>query len=132
MAYSYVLTTDVGKVRLLVMDNNASSYTFEDEEIDVFLAMETGVKRASALALETIASNEAFVLKRIEVLDLKTDGPAVAKELRERAKSLRTQADKDDADKEAAEGGGFDIAEMVVDDFTFRQRLMNERLREGL
>jgi len=126
MAFTYVLSTDIGKVRLLTMDNNSSNYTFEDEEVEVFLAMETGVKRATALALETIASNEAFVLKRIELLDLKTDGPAVAKELRARAADLRTQAERDEASED---GGSFDIAEQVVDAFTYRQRQINESLR---
>lgn len=126
MAFTYVLSTDIGKVRLLTMDNNSSNYTFEDEEVEVFLAMETGVKRATALALETIASNEAFVLKRIELLDLKTDGPAVAKELRARAADLRSQAERDEASED---GGSFDIAEQVVDAFTYRQRQINESLR---
>lgn len=129
MAFSYNLATDVGKIRLLIMDNTLDTYLFEDGEIAAFLAFESdNVKRAAALALETMASNEAYVLKRITLLDLTTDGPAVAKALRDRAADLRAQADRD----EQADGGGaFDIAEWVVDDFSARQRLRNERLRNG-
>lgn len=129
MAFSYNLATDVGKIRLLIMDNTLDTYLFEDGEISAFLAFEAAnVKRAAALALETMASNEAYVLKRITLLDLTTDGPAVAKALRDRAADLRAQADRDD---QADGGGTFGIAEWVVDDFSARQRLINERLRHG-
>ena len=129
MSFSYSLSTNTGKVRLLIMDNNASSYIFEDAEIDSLLAMEgDNVRRGAALALETMASNEAYVLKRITLLDLTTDGPAVAKELRARAESLRLLADRDD---QAEDGGAFDIAEMAVDAFTSRQRFVNEWMRNG-
>lgn len=129
MSYTYSLSTTIGMVRLLIMDNNASAYLFEDNEISTFLTLEGGDKwRAAALALETMAANEAYVLKRITLLDLSTDGPAVAKSLRERAAELRARATLEET---AAEDGGFDIAEMVVDDFTSRQRLMNELLRNG-
>lgn len=129
MAFSYTLSTNVGKVRLLIMDNNASAYLFEDDEISSLLSIEgDNVRRGAALALETMASNEAYVLKRITLLDLTTDGPAVAKELRARAESLRMLADRDD---QAEDGGAFDIAEMAVDTFTSRQRFVNEWMRNG-
>ena len=46
---------------------------------------------AAALALETIAANEALVEKRITLLDLKTDGPAVCDALLKRAQQLRAR-----------------------------------------
>lgn len=129
MAFTYDVSTDVGKVRLLIMDNNASSYLFEDGELSAFLLMEADVvRRGAALALETMASNEAYVSKRIEILDLKADGPAVATALMKRAAELRAQADRDE---QGEAGGAFDIAEMVVDDFTARERLAKEWLRGG-
>lgn len=129
MAFSYDLSTAEGKLRLIIMDNQGSNYLFEDDELSTFLALEgSNLKRGAALALETMASNEAYVTKRIRLLDLQTDGPAVAAELRQRANALRKQA----ADDEAAEdGGSFDIAEWVVDPFTARQRLQNQVLRNG-
>jgi hypothetical protein len=129
MAFSYDLNTDVGKVRLLIMDNQSTAYLFEDGELSAFLLMEGDVvRRGAALALETMASNEAYVSKRIEILDLKTDGPAVAASLLKRAGELRSQADRDE---QAEEGGAFDIAEWVVDDFSGRERLAKEWLRGG-
>ena len=126
MAFTYDLTTDGGKVRLLIPDNQQEGYIFEDEEIDAFLLMESSVRRAAALALETMASNEAYVLKVITLLDLKTDGAKTAEALMKRAKVLRDQADRED---DATDGGLFDIAEWVVDDFSSREYLWNRRLR---
>jgi hypothetical protein len=127
MAFTYNLSTDAGKVRLIIPDNNSNSYVFEDAEIDAFLALEySNVRRGAALALETIASNEAYVLKVIELLDLKTDGAKTSDALLKRAKLLRDQADRQDA---AEEGGAWDIAEWVVDDFSARERVGNQWLR---
>lgn len=126
MAFTYVLTTTTGKVRAMIPDSNASSYVFEDDEIDAFYAIEgSSLKRAAALALETIASNEAMVLKVIRLLDISTDGAKVADSLMKRAEKLRSQAN----DEEIAVNAGFDVAEMVVDDFTYRQHWWNERQR---
>lgn len=125
MAFTYDLSTDAGKVRLLVPDNKFASYIFEDDEIDLFLALEGGIKKATAMALETIASNEALVLKVIKLLDVQTDGAKVSDALLKRSALLRSQAE-DDA---LADGDGFDIAEMVVDDFTRRERWHKQSLR---
>lgn len=128
MAFTYDTATSTGQVRLLIFDTNASSYVFEDAEIETFLTLEaSSVKKAAALALETMASNEAFVLKVIRLLDLSTDGARTADALMKRAGLLRQQAAVEDA---AEDGGAFDIAEWVVDDFSLRQRIANQMLRE--
>lgn len=127
MPFSFDLTTDIGKVRLLIPDRVPDSYMFEDDEILAFLSMETGVKRASALALETIASDQVMVLKVIRLMDLTTDGAKVSDALLKRAAELRSQAEYDDN----ATDPGFDIAEVVYDDFSYRQKLSNEWLRDG-
>lgn len=129
MAFSYDLDSDRGKVRLLAIDSNNEEHIFSDEEIDTFLGMESSsVRRAAALALETIARNEAYCLKRITSLDLTTDGPATAKALLDAAKHLRDQ------DKEAEareEDGAFDFAEMVYEPFTRRERYFKQALRNN-
>ena len=117
--FSYDPSTDAGKVRLLIPDNTEASYVFDDEEISVFLAMEGRVKRAAAMALETIAANEVMVLKVIKLLDVQTDGAKVGDALLKRAALLRQQAEDD----EAVENAGFEIAEMVVDQFTYREKV---------
>lgn len=120
---TYVIGTDVGKVRLLCRDTDVDNALFNDDEINAFLAMESNdVRMAAALALETIAADETLVLKRISLMNLSTDGPAVAKSLRESAQRLREQAEMD---------AEFDWAEMTVDQFSAREIARNEWLREG-
>jgi hypothetical protein len=126
MAFTYDITTPAGKVRLLCTDVDSTNPVFQDTEIAAFLTMESdSIKRAAALALETIAANQVLVLKVIELLEIKTDGAAVARELRLRAGLLRDQAAAEiDADDVA-----FDIAEQVFDPFSYRERVYNEALR---
>lgn len=126
MAFTYDVSTDRGRVRMLIPDSSTSSYVFEDAEIDAFLSLEgDDVRRAAALALETIASNEALTLKVIRILDLQTDGAKTSDALLKRAALLRGQADA----AEAASGDLFDWGEMVFDDFSARERLAAQYLR---
>lgn len=130
MPTTYDITTDIGKVRLLCRDTDVLNAMFDDAEIQAFLDLEgNNVKLAAAQALDTIASNEALVSKRIRLLDLDLDGPAVAKALRDAAASLRTQVA--DAQADAESGDAFDWAEMVIDPFSERERIIAEGLRDG-
>ncbi len=75
MAFTYDLSSSEGQIRLLLMDTNSESYVFEDAERERVPELGAGQRAAgAALALETMASNEAFVLKVIKLLDLQTDG----------------------------------------------------------
>lgn len=125
MAFTYDVSTDRGKVRMLTPDSSATTYVFEDAEVDAFLVLEGDVRRAAALALETIASNEALTLKMVRVLDLQTDGAKTSDALLKRAALLRGQAEAADA----ASGDLFDWGEMVLDDFSARERLGAQWLR---
>lgn len=129
MTWTYDIESgsDRDTVRLLIGDTDRDepgNQFFQDEELDAILAMEGEVKLAAAQALDTMASQEAMIEKKIRILDLTTDGPAVAAELRARAEALREQY----------YGGSDDLpatAELVVDQFTYEQRLRNEVLRKG-
>lgn len=106
MAIDY--DTDLGRVRLLISDVDEENLLLTDTQITALLTMEGSVKRAAAQALDTIASSEALVSKKIRTLDLQTDGPAVAAELRARAKDLRDQDDADNDDPWAVDVINFD------------------------
>lgn len=122
--FTYDLTTNLGKVRLLIPDNKAANYMFEDDELTAMLTLESDdVRCGAAMALETIASDTAMTLKVITVNGLSTNGPATADALMKRAAHLRELAD------DASAGAGFDIAEMVVNDFSWLERVYNEGLR---
>jgi len=127
MAFTYDPTTDLGKVRLLCTDSVPANEIFSDDDITAFMDLESdNVRRSAALALETIASSEVLVQKRIRLLELTTDGPAESAELLKRAAMLRTQAD----DVEAGETSMIDFAEMNLDEFSYRERLINEALED--
>lgn len=122
MAFTYDLENSIGKVRLLIPDTQQTTAVFSDEEITAFLALESSsVRRATALALETIASNEALTLKVVRLLDVQTDGAKLADSLLKRAVTLRQQAIEDDA---LAGFTQWEIAEWAVDDFTLRDLTM--------
>jgi len=88
-----------------------------DADLQTFLDLEGGsIKKAAAQALDTIASSEAMVQKRITLLDLQTDGPATANALRQHAKDLRREAEDEMAVADA--DGMIDYAEMVLPPFT--------------
>jgi len=87
--------TDIGRVRLLCTDLDEVHPLFSDAQIQAFLDMCGGrVKRAAAVALETIATSEALISKVIRTTDLQTDGAKVAAELRARARALREEDDE--------------------------------------
>jgi len=90
--------TPVGKVRLITGDKYEEALFFTDDEIQAFIGLHDGdLKLAAAEALETMASMETVIQKKIQQLDLRTDGPAVAQALREHAKRLREEAYTDPA-----------------------------------
>jgi hypothetical protein len=103
---------DKDRVRLLISDvggGDGESFLFLNEEILTFLEMNEGnVRLAAAEALRSIAGNEAQVSKRIKFLELSTDGPSVAKELRALADKFEEAADDE---------GDIEIASMSPDPF---------------
>jgi hypothetical protein len=127
MAETFDYSTNRGKVRLLIADTDPANHLFNGQAIDAFIELARGssVKRAAAIALRTIAANEILVQKRIRILDLSTDGPAEAVQLRQLADALDAQADEDDA---ADADGLFDTAEMILTPAQRRQYLFNEQL----
>lgn len=130
MTFTYDVTNDVGKVRMLIPDRVEAGSIFTDEEVQAFVDMNASVRYAAADALDVIASDQALTLKVITLMDLKTDGPATARALMERADKLRTLADNEDAATEAEDGDLFDYGEMVVNDFTTRERVIKQAQRE--
>lgn len=129
MAFTYDVTVDRGRVRLLIGDTNvvnAARQVFSDEEVDAFLTLRGGsVFAAAATALRSIAANEVQVLKVVKNLDLQTDGAKVSDALVKLAGEYEGLADE----AASADDPGFEIAEMVFDPFTRLEHITNESLR---
>lgn len=128
MTFTYDVTTDIGKMRMLIPDRVDADAVFTDEEIAAYLSMnDSNIRRAAADALETIASDEAMTLKVVSTLDLSTNGASTSDAILARAKLLRQQADDADAGEE---GGSLDYAEMDLNAFTRRERVWKQAQRE--
>jgi hypothetical protein len=128
VTYTYELSNDIGRVRLLVPDRNQENAVFSDEEITAFVSLEGGVYRAAALALETVASDTAATLRVTRTLGLEVDGAKASDALLKRAAGLRKQAD----DIEARDVPLFDWAEMALNGPSAREILRNDVLRSGI
>jgi Arc/MetJ family transcription regulator len=128
VSWSYDLGTDIGVCRLMLADTQQAEPILQDEEIQAFLALEGGnLKMAAAQALDAIATNEALTQKVIKVLDLTTNGAALAQTLRAHAKDLRDQVRRD---LESAQAGtDFDWAEEVYGPASERERIIDQALR---
>ena len=132
MAFTYVLTTDRGKVRLIIDDKDTDTVAnqfFDDDEIDCFLTLAGDldgdtVMHASALCLDTWATNQALVLKKVVLLDVETDGPAVSAAMRAHAALLRELAYTTSTD------AGFEIAEMALGHFSWVEQVINEAIED--
>jgi len=116
-------TTTAGRVRLLIPDKDETDPIFIDGEIDAFLAMsQDSVAYATALALETIASDTVMLLKARRIADLQFDGARDAETLYARANVLRENAEVIDATAEEIVPGVLETTN-VVDEFTWRRWL---------
>lgn len=91
--FTYDITTDAGKVRLLVSDTNADLYDFEDDEIDAMLDLANGsVYMAAADLLESLAANRARLARSVKRGDMHEDLTKLASSIGDRVKSLRARA----------------------------------------
>lgn len=98
------------QVRLLIPDTDPAHQLYTNLEIDEFLTLQgANVRLAAAMALEVLASNEAFTQKNISILDVSTNGPATADSLMKRAALLRAEAD-------AIDDNAFGIYAVVEDE----------------
>ena len=67
MSFTYDITTNVGKLRLIISDNNSDSYIFEDDELDFFLdrndnnITRTAIEICRALAMKFMQESSAKI-----------------------------------------------------------------------
>lgn len=76
MAFTYTLSTDVGKVRLKLADTNSSAYAFEDAEISEFLDEGGSVNKAVALGIRSLLASKALRVKRASLPGISYDDTA--------------------------------------------------------
>jgi len=131
-SYTYDLTTDVGKVRLLIQDQDMSSVdaatpleqrsaAFADDELQYFVDDAGNVVQAAAQALRAWANSKQLIVIARRTGKTEVDYGSIRADLLKSANELDDYAEKAPAD-------GF--AEQSWTDFGFRQILTNEMLRE--
>jgi len=96
MSFTYVLTNDIGKIRLKISDKTETDYYFEDAELQAFLDAEGSVNLAAAAALESWAAAYALNADNEHIGDY-SYAQSITKKMLELAAKLR----KDDAETPA-------------------------------
>lgn len=106
MAATYDITTDRGKVRMLIGDTDVADAHYTDAEIDAFLSMSGGsVYLAAAIALEAWAATETANLDSEHIGDYAYTRGAVNKKL-----TLAKEYRKNDEENPAFEWSEPDLA----------------------
>jgi hypothetical protein len=94
----YTFDDDTGVATFAAAPANATTviitykfYLLTDAQLQGFLDLEGDVKLAAADALDSIASTQALIQKKIKLLDMQTDGPSLAEALHKLAEAYREQ-----------------------------------------
>lgn len=112
MAATYDLTTDIGKVRLLINDITILSAHFSDEELAVFLTMASdSINLAAALALESWAASLTESAESEKIGDYGYSKKAASNKL-ELAKRYR----EDEATEPVIDWGSFNFTDTNDDE----------------
>jgi len=95
VAYTYCLTDDIGKTRLLIADTDISDATFSDEEITFALDTEGGLYLAAAMLLRVLAADQSRLAVRVSRSGVSEDLTQVAVQLRAQADAYAAKAADD-------------------------------------
>ena len=107
MAFTYDITTDIGKIRLKIDDKVNTSDApaqFSDAELQIFLDEGGNVNIASALALEAWAAAESAALDAEKIGDYSYSKKSVANKL-----AMADRYRKNDASTPVLEFGTMDL-----------------------
>jgi len=121
MAFTYDLTTNLGKVRNMIGDATDTGHILEDADINAFISMvNSDLYKAASLCLYRIAASQALLAKMKKAGDYQEDLRAIAKEVREVAKVYSDMSENTPAEAQA---------ESFVNDFSYRDVLTRKDLR---
>jgi hypothetical protein len=137
--YTYDLSTDIGRVRMLIDDRDFSAISssiprgersaiFDDDEVQAFITLEGSVYDAAAVALLAIAGNKNLMVKRRELDGANVDFGDLRKDLLKQAEQYRILAeDVDGGSGKPADG----FAEVNHGEFSEEEIIVNSWLRQG-
>lgn len=114
------VTVTVEYYHVLLLDSTIQAL------IDLEADSSDSMKIPAAQCLDAIASSQALIQKKMKMLDFETDGPALAKALRDHAAALRDQVYGDEVEST------FDVAEEIYDEPSRREKIVKDWQRQGL
>ena len=120
MAFTYVLATDIGKVRLLIADTDSTSYDFEDEEIEIAIEMGVNNYSASAILLRSLAANRARLSVSVKRGTMSEDLKQLAQDLL----NLASNYEEKSGDSALESGGLEKIISPSYENFSYRRNTM--------
>ncbi|QGH73022.1 MAG: hypothetical protein [Siphoviridae sp. ctCJE6] len=121
MTFTYTLSTNIGKVRLLIGDTDSTAVILTDEEIDALLTMQGGdIFASAALAIRRIAMNKALLAKYIQAGNYTENTTEMPKILLQCAKELTAMSQSIPADAQA---------EVIATDFNYNNIIRNKIYR---
>lgn len=94
MAFTYLLTNNIGKIRLLIADTDENSYDFEDDEITAAISMSSDIYAASALLIRSLAANRSRLAVSVKRGTMSEDLTKLPTLLMDLAKHLDIQSDQ--------------------------------------
>lgn len=142
-SYDFDAYPQIANVRLLVGDTDAAKPIWSDAEVNAALQAESSqnvtvglsgycpavpvkmvypYRRAAAWLLNGLAANRSRLATVVQILDVRLAPDKAAASLRDQAQALIDQE---------ANAGYFAVAEMVVDQFSMRERLYAMALRQN-
>lgn len=128
MAFTYSLATDIGRCRLRFPDRDSATPYFQDDEWASFLLTGGTIWYALVEATIAVGQDDNMSLRYTQSLGLTVDGTKAAEVMIKLADKRLAHAEKMEA---AAGGGAWDVGEWVVDDFSYREKLLADALQEG-
>ena len=122
MSFTFDLSTNVGKVRNLIGDTNASDYQLTDEEITSILSLASSdIFLASAICLKRIAADKALVQKRVKAGNYEEDPKEAINGMLKVAENYEKMAKDTPADAQT---------EIFYTDFNYNE-ILNQRALRG-
>jgi len=102
MSFTFDLSTNVGKVRNLIGDTNASDFQLTDEEITSILGLKANdIFYSAAICLKRIAADKSLVAKRIKAGNYEEDPKQIVEGLLKVAANYEEEAKNVPADGDA-------------------------------
>jgi hypothetical protein len=119
--FTFDVTTNLGKVRVLIGDMDAAEKVLGDTAINTLLTLQSNdIYTAAAHCLLAIAASKSLLAKKVTAGNYSEDASMVAKELRETAQKYLDIANSVPAEAQA---------EVFLTDFNYRDILLNQDLR---